>query len=76
MEAGIPVVILDRVFDSQQAARSWIGGDNYCMGAADGGADVVRSAGDPDLVAVLVEGEPELGGDDGILADRLQCLAH
>jgi ribose transport system substrate-binding protein len=36
MEAGIPVVNLDRVFDSPQAARSWIGGDNYGMGAAAG----------------------------------------
>ena len=36
MEAGIPVVNLDRVFDSPQAARTWIGGDNYGMGAAAG----------------------------------------
>ncbi|MFD3514629.1 substrate-binding domain-containing protein [Streptomyces sp. NPDC058657] len=32
MKAGIPVVNLDRVFDSQQAYRCWIGGDNYGMG--------------------------------------------
>ncbi|NJQ02907.1 substrate-binding domain-containing protein [Streptomyces zingiberis] len=32
MRAGIPVVNLDRVFDSQQAYRCWIGGDNYGMG--------------------------------------------
>jgi ribose transport system substrate-binding protein len=36
MRAGIPVVNLDRVFDSPQAARAWIGGDNYGMGAAAG----------------------------------------
>jgi ribose transport system substrate-binding protein len=36
MRAGIPVVNLDRVFDSPQAARTWIGGDNYGMGAAAG----------------------------------------
>jgi hypothetical protein len=42
----------------------------------DSGTDVVRSATDAGLVAVLVEGEPELGGDDDVAADRLQCLAH
>jgi hypothetical protein len=42
--------------------------------AVDGGADVLRSAGDPGLVAALVEGEPELGGDDDVLANGLQCL--
>ena len=36
MEAGIPVVNLDRVFDSPRASRAWIGGDNYGMGAAAG----------------------------------------
>ena len=36
MEAGIPVVNLDRVFASPQASRTWIGGDNYGMGAAAG----------------------------------------
>jgi hypothetical protein len=34
------------------------------------------SAGDAGQLAVLIEREPELGGDDDILADRLQCLAH
>ncbi|NGN68649.1 substrate-binding domain-containing protein [Streptomyces sp. A7024] len=32
MEAGIPVVNLDRIFDTPQASRCWIGGDNYGMG--------------------------------------------
>ncbi|NYI03853.1 substrate-binding domain-containing protein [Allostreptomyces psammosilenae] len=32
MEAGIPVINLDRIFDSPQAYRTWIGGDNYGMG--------------------------------------------
>jgi ribose transport system substrate-binding protein len=36
MTAGIPVVNLDRVFDSPQAARTWIGGDNYGMGVSAG----------------------------------------
>jgi ribose transport system substrate-binding protein len=36
MEAGIPVVNLDRVFDSSRGSRTWIGGDNYGMGVAAG----------------------------------------
>ncbi|HEY3688204.1 MAG TPA: substrate-binding domain-containing protein [Streptosporangiaceae bacterium] len=32
MDAGIPVVNLDRVFDTTSAYRTWIGGDNYRMG--------------------------------------------
>ena len=32
MDAGIPVVNLDRVFDTPLAYRTWIGGDNYRMG--------------------------------------------
>jgi ribose transport system substrate-binding protein len=36
MQAGIPVINLDRVFDSPLAYRSWIGGDNYGMGVSAG----------------------------------------
>lgn len=32
MDAGIPVVNLDRIFDTPLAYRIWIGGDNYGMG--------------------------------------------
>lgn len=32
MNAGVPVINLDRVFDTPQAYRTWIGGDNYGMG--------------------------------------------
>lgn len=32
MAAGIPVVNLDRIFDTPLAYRTWIGGDNYGMG--------------------------------------------
>ncbi|WP_199430142.1 substrate-binding domain-containing protein [Qaidamihabitans albus] len=32
MEKGIPVVNVDRVFDTALAYRMWIGGDNYRMG--------------------------------------------
>jgi ribose transport system substrate-binding protein len=35
-EAGIPVVNLDRVFDTPRASRIWIGGDNYGMGVSAG----------------------------------------
>jgi ribose transport system substrate-binding protein len=36
MLAGIPVVNLDRIFDSPLAYRTWIGGDNYGMGVSAG----------------------------------------
>jgi ribose transport system substrate-binding protein len=36
MAAGIPVVNLDRIFDSPLAYRTWIGGDNYGMGVSAG----------------------------------------
>ncbi|MEB3366364.1 substrate-binding domain-containing protein [Saccharopolyspora mangrovi] len=44
--AGIPVVNVDRVFDSPDAYRVWIGGDNYGMGvnAADYIAAELRKA--------------------------------
>ncbi|MEV8567761.1 substrate-binding domain-containing protein [Streptomyces sp. NPDC051322] len=32
MDAGIPVVNVDRAFDTPLAYRTWIGGDNYGMG--------------------------------------------
>ena len=34
MEAGIPVVNLDREFASEGAFRTWIGGDNYGIGVS------------------------------------------
>jgi ribose transport system substrate-binding protein len=36
MQAGIPVINLDRIFDSSLAYRTWIGGDNYGMGVSAG----------------------------------------
>ena len=36
MDAGIPVINLDRIFDSPLAYRTWIGGDNYGMGVSAG----------------------------------------
>ncbi|MBC2865372.1 substrate-binding domain-containing protein [Streptomyces mexicanus] len=32
MDAGIPVINVDRVFDTPLAYRTWIGGDNFGMG--------------------------------------------
>jgi ribose transport system substrate-binding protein len=32
MDAGTPVINLDRIFDTALAYRTWIGGDNYRMG--------------------------------------------
>ncbi|GAA2891055.1 substrate-binding domain-containing protein [Pseudonocardia halophobica] len=36
MDADIPVINLDRIFDSPLAYRTWIGGDNYGMGVSAG----------------------------------------
>ena len=36
MNAGIPVVNVDREFDSSAAYRTWIGGDNYGIGVSAG----------------------------------------
>src|SRR4051794_4309586 len=36
MQAGIPVINLDRIFDTPLAYRTWIGGDNYGMGVSAG----------------------------------------
>ncbi len=36
MAKGIPVINLDRIFDTPLAYRTWIGGDNYGMGVSAG----------------------------------------
>jgi ribose transport system substrate-binding protein len=36
MDAGIPVINLDREFSTRSAYRTWIGGDNYGIGKAAG----------------------------------------
>ncbi|GAA3208625.1 substrate-binding domain-containing protein [Actinocorallia longicatena] len=36
MDAGIPVINLDRIFPDKLSYRTWIGGDNYGMGVAAG----------------------------------------
>jgi ribose transport system substrate-binding protein len=47
MAAGIPVINLDRIFDSPLAYRTWIGGDNYGMGVSAGNyvGERLRTAG-------------------------------
>jgi ribose transport system substrate-binding protein len=47
MDAGIPVINLDRIFDSPLAYRTWIGGDNYGMGVSAGNyiGERLRTAG-------------------------------
>ncbi|MBO0846235.1 MAG: substrate-binding domain-containing protein [Nocardioides sp.] len=56
--AGIPVVNLDRVFADPRAARTWIGGDNYGMGAAAGTyiADQMKSKGISEPVIAEIQG--------------------
>jgi ribose transport system substrate-binding protein len=58
MEAGIPVINLDRVFASPRGARAWIGGDNYGMGAAAGQyiADQLKAKGVKNPVIAEVQG--------------------
>ncbi|AUS79344.1 sugar ABC transporter substrate-binding protein [Actinoalloteichus sp. AHMU CJ021] len=58
MDAGIPVVNVDRVFDSPLAYRCWIGGDNYRMGvnAGDYIAEQMREQGKDDPVIAEVAG--------------------
>ncbi|MFC7339838.1 substrate-binding domain-containing protein [Saccharopolyspora griseoalba] len=62
MRAGIPVVNVDRVFDSPEAYRLWIGGDNYGMGvnAADYIAEQLRGRNVDDPVIAEVAGTDSL----------------
>jgi ribose transport system substrate-binding protein len=58
MDAGIPVVNLDRIFDTPQAYRTWIGGDNYGMGQSAGNyiGNRLKSAGVSNPVIAEVAG--------------------
>jgi ribose transport system substrate-binding protein len=55
MDAGIPVVNVDRIFDSPLAYRTYIGGDNYGMGVSAG-----------NYIAARLE---ELGVSDPVIAE-------
>ena len=58
MEAGIPVVNLDRVFANALSYRTWIGGDNYGMGVNAGTyiAKRMKEAGKTSPIVVEVAG--------------------
>ncbi|GAB2679078.1 substrate-binding domain-containing protein [Saccharopolyspora gloriosae] len=60
--AGIPVVNVDRVFDSSDAYRVWIGGDNHGMGvnAADHIAAELERRGVTDPVIAEIAGTDSL----------------
>ena len=56
MEAGIPVINVDRVFSSPFAARATILGDNYGMGVS-AGTYICEQLGDnPDAVVAEIAG--------------------
>ncbi len=54
MDAGIPVVNLDRIFDSPLAYRTYVGGDNYGMGVSAGNyiASQVEGIDDPVIAEI------------------------
>jgi ribose transport system substrate-binding protein len=52
MDAGIPVINLDRVFSTALAYRTWIGGDNYGMGVAAGNYIAKALNGKGDVVEI------------------------
>ncbi|WP_146341583.1 substrate-binding domain-containing protein [Nesterenkonia sp. NBAIMH1] len=56
MEAGIPVVNVDREFSSEFAARTTILGDNYGMGVSAGEYICERMEGDSDAVVAEIAG--------------------
>ncbi|WUH97113.1 ABC transporter substrate-binding protein [Spirillospora sp. NBC_00431] len=58
MDAGIPVVNLDRVFPDKLSYRAWIGGDNYGMGVSAGHyvGKKLKDKGVADPVIVEVQG--------------------
>jgi hypothetical protein len=62
---GVDTVLVEQV-DALRAQPA--------QGVLDCRLDVLRPAVQPGR-ATAVEGEPELGGDDDLLADRSQCLA-
>jgi len=56
MEAGIPVINVDRVFSSPFAARSTILGDNYGMGVSAGTYICEKLSDNPDAVVAEIAG--------------------
>ena len=71
MEAGIPVINVDRTFDSPFAARATILGDNYGMGVS-AGTYICEQVGDqPDAVVAEIAGIDSLP----LTQDRSQGFA-
>ncbi|MGY1673713.1 substrate-binding domain-containing protein [Geodermatophilus sp. SYSU D00710] len=71
MEAGIPVINVDREFDSEFAARATILGDNYGMGVS-AGTYICEQLGDnPDAVVAEIAGIDSLP----LTQDRSQGFA-
>ncbi|MCY7402797.1 MAG: substrate-binding domain-containing protein [Nocardioides sp.] len=56
MEAGIPVINVDREFDDPNAARVTVLGDNYGMGVSAGSYICDQAAGDEDVVVAEIAG--------------------
>lgn len=56
MEAGIPVINVDREFDSSFAARTTVLGDNYGMGVSAGTYVCEQAGGDEDKVVAEIAG--------------------
>src|SRR3712207_6367109 len=56
MEAGIPVINVDRQFDSPFAARATVLGDNYGMGVSAGTYICSQLGGQPDAVVAEIAG--------------------
>jgi ribose transport system substrate-binding protein len=56
MQAGIPVINVDRQFDSPFAARATVLGDNYGMGVSAGTYICSKLAGKPDAVVAEIAG--------------------
>jgi ribose transport system substrate-binding protein len=71
MEAGIPVINVDREFESEFAARATILGDNYGMGVS-AGTYICEKLGDqPDAVVAEIQGIASLP----LTQDRSQGFA-
>ena len=56
MEAGIPVINVDREFDDPNAARVTVLGDNYGMGVSAGTYICEQAGGDEDVVVAEIAG--------------------
>ena len=70
MEAGIPVINVDREFDDPNAARVTVLGDNYGMGVSAGTYMCEKLADKPDAIIAEIAGIDSLP----LTQDRSQCF--